>query len=102
MTDKPNRILTIMHQEGSTPGRCGMVLESMGYHMVACRPPLGDELPSTLEDYAGVVVFGGPMSANDEDEFIKREIDWMEVPLNWLFSLRCILLFCSCSVSTIT
>lgn len=58
-----------------------MLLENMGYQLVACRPPLGDELPSTLEDYAGAVVFGGPMSANDPDEFVKREIDWMEVPL---------------------
>lgn len=70
-----------MHQEGSTPGRVGMMLQDMGYHLIACRPPLGDELPETLEGYAGAIVFGGPMSANDPDEFIKREIDWMEVPL---------------------
>ncbi len=75
------RILTVMHQEASSPGRVGMMLEEMGYHLVACRPPLGDELPETLEDYAGAVVFGGPMSANDPDEYVKREIDWIEVPL---------------------
>jgi GMP synthase (glutamine-hydrolysing) len=28
-----------------------------------------------------VVVFGGPQSANDKDEFVRREIDWMKVPL---------------------
>jgi GMP synthase (glutamine-hydrolysing) len=27
------------------------------------------------------VIFGGPMSANDDDEFIRREIDWISVPL---------------------
>ena len=75
------KILTIMHQEGSTPGRVGMMLEDMGYHMVACRPPLGEALPDTLEEYAGAIVFGGPMSSNDKDEYIKREIDWMSVPL---------------------
>ena len=79
-SDKP-KILTVMHQEGSTPGRCGMLLEQMGYHLVACRPPLGEALPESLDDYAGAVVFGGPMSANDPDEYVKREIDWMEVPL---------------------
>lgn len=78
--DKP-KILVVMHQEGSSPGRVGMMLEEMGYRLIACRPPLGDELPPTLEDYAGAVVFGGPMSANDPDDFVKREIDWMEVPL---------------------
>jgi len=70
-----------MHQEASTPGRVGMMLEDMGYHMIGCRPALGDRLPETLEDYAGAIVFGGPMSANDNEEFIKREIDWMSVPL---------------------
>jgi len=49
--------------------------------MIGCRPALGDRLPETLEDYAGAIVFGGPMSANDNEEFIKREIDWMSVPL---------------------
>jgi len=78
---KRPKILVVMHQEGSSPGRVGMYLEDMGYRMVACRPPLGEELPETLEDYAGAIVFGGPMSANDPDEFVKREIDWMEVPL---------------------
>ena len=58
-----------------------MMLEDRGYHLVACRPPLGEELPETMEDYAGAIVFGGPMSANDPDEFVKRETDWMEVPL---------------------
>jgi len=27
------------------------------------------------------VIFGGPMSANDPDDFIRREIDWIAVPL---------------------
>jgi len=75
------KVLVIMHQEGSSPGRVGMMLEAMGYRLVACRPPLGDTLPTTLSDYAGTVVFGGPMSANDPDDYVKREIDWMGVPL---------------------
>jgi hypothetical protein len=27
------------------------------------------------------VIFGGPMSANDSDDYVRREIDWIEVPL---------------------
>jgi GMP synthase (glutamine-hydrolysing) len=27
------------------------------------------------------VIFGGPQSANDPDDFIRREIDWISVPL---------------------
>ncbi len=78
---KKPKILTIMHQEASTPGRVGMMLEDMGYQMVSCKPALGDDLPETLEEYVGAIVFGGPMSANDNEDFIKREIDWMSVPL---------------------
>ena len=38
-------------------------------------------LPETLDDHAGAVIFGGPMSANDPDDYIRREIDWISVPL---------------------
>ena len=31
--------------------------------------------------HAGAVIFGGPMSANDADDYVRREIDWIEVPL---------------------
>lgn len=42
---------------------------------------MGDELPPTLAGHAGVIVFGGPMSANDGDDWMLREIDWIKVPL---------------------
>ena len=44
-------------------------------------PRFGDPLPETLDEHAGAVIFGGPMSANDPDEFVRREIDWISVPL---------------------
>jgi len=34
-----------------------------------------------MSAHAGAVVFGGPMSANDPDDYIGREIDWIGVPL---------------------
>lgn len=57
------------------------MLVEMGYDLDIRRPPLGDALPDTLADHAGAVVFGGPMSANDSDEFVRRETDWLSVPL---------------------
>ena len=45
------------------------------------RPVLGDPLPCNLRDYAGVVIFGGPMSANDDRDFIHREMDLIGVAL---------------------
>jgi GMP synthase (glutamine-hydrolysing) len=65
----------------STPGRVGNALRAMGHPLDIRKPVFGDSLPETLENYAGAVTFGGPMSANDSDEFIKREIDWLAVPL---------------------
>ena len=77
----PAPILFILHQEHSTPGRVAQVLKSRGFTFDIRRPRFGDPLPETLEGHAGAVIFGGPMSANDEDEVVRRELDWLKVPL---------------------
>jgi GMP synthase (glutamine-hydrolysing) len=74
-------VLIVLHQETSTPGRVGNALRALGYLLDIRRPRFGDALPETLEGHAGAVIFGGPMSANDPDEHIRREIDWIAVPL---------------------
>ncbi len=75
------KILVVLHQEHSSAGRVGHVLIENGFELDIRRPPLGDHLPETLDGHAGAVVFGGPMSANDHDEFVRRETDWLAVPL---------------------
>lgn len=75
------KVLIILHQENSTPARIGMMLEAIGFQLDIRRPRFGEALPDTLDEHAGVVVFGGPMSANDPDDFMKLETDWLEVPL---------------------
>lgn len=75
------RILIIVHQETSSPGRVGQTLERRGFELDIRRPRFGDPMPDTLDAHAGAIIFGGPMSANDPDDFIKREIDWINVPL---------------------
>jgi GMP synthase (glutamine-hydrolysing) len=74
-------VLIVLHQERSSAGRVGQQLVEMGFTLDIRRPPLGDDLPDTLENHAGAVVFGGPMSANDPDDFVRRETDWLSVPL---------------------
>jgi GMP synthase (glutamine-hydrolysing) len=76
-----NSVLIVLHQEVSSPGRIGYSLRRRGYVLDVRRPRYGDPLPETLENHAGAVIFGGPMSANDQDDFIRREIDWLAVPL---------------------
>ena len=81
MTGSKGRILTVLHQEHSSAGRVGQILEARGYELDIRRPPLGDLLPDTLADHAGAVVFGGPMSANDPEDYVRLETEWMSVPL---------------------
>jgi GMP synthase (glutamine-hydrolysing) len=74
-------ILIVLHGEHSTPGRIGNALRDLGYPLDVRRPRFDDPLPPTMAEHAGAIVFGGPMSANDPDDYIRREIDWIGVPL---------------------
>jgi len=72
-------ILVIVHQETSNPGLVGDKLRSRGYNLDIRCPALGDALPKTMAHHAGAIVFGGPMSANDDDTlpFLRTELDWI-------------------------
>lgn len=74
-------VLIVLHQQHSTPGRLGWYLERRGFALDIRRPRFGDPLPATLTEHTGVVVCGGPMSANDPDDYIRTEIEWLQVPL---------------------
>lgn len=73
------KILIVVHQATSDPGLVGQLLQAEGYSLDVRCPAEGDSLPAQLEAYSGVVVFGGPMSANDSDTlpFIRSELDWI-------------------------
>lgn len=73
----PKPVLIVLHQEHSTPGRIGRLLQARGHALDIRKPRYGDPLPQTMRDHAGAVIFGGPMGANDSDDFIKTEIDWI-------------------------
>ncbi len=75
-------VLIVLHQETSTPGRIGNALSALGYSLDIRRPRYGDQLPRTLAAHAGAAIFGGPMSANDPDDYIRREIDWIAASLS--------------------
>ena len=75
------KVLIILHQETSSPGRVGQELVKRGFALDIRKPRFGDQLPETMANHAGAVIFGGPMSANDPEAFVKKEIDWINVPL---------------------
>lgn len=75
-----DKVLLIVHQKTSVPGRVGALLAERGYVLDQRCPCVGKPLPESLDEYAGVVVFGGPMSANDCQrlEGIKEELVFLE------------------------
>jgi GMP synthase (glutamine-hydrolysing) len=89
ITSAPNRVpkkakkpvCIVLHQERSDPGHVGQWFRRNGYTLDVRKPRYGDPLPTTLEEHCGAVIFGGPMSANDKDEFIGRETEWIGVAL---------------------
>lgn len=74
-------VLIVLHQEHSTPGRVGLRLTARGYPLDIRRPRFGDPLPPSLSEHAGAIVFGGPMSINDPEDYLRTETDWLAVPL---------------------
>ena len=78
---RSRKILIIVHRRESQPGAVGQWLTANGYALDIRCHRFGDPLPPTLAGHAGAIVFGGPMSANDPDDYIRSEIDWLAVPL---------------------
>lgn len=74
-------VCIVLHQEHSNPGHVGQWFVRNGHALDIRRPRFGDCLPETLEHHCGAVVFGGPMSANDKDDFIGVETRWIGVAL---------------------
>jgi GMP synthase (glutamine-hydrolysing) len=79
----PLPILAIVHQATSNPGQVGRVLADLGYSLDIRCPALGDGLPTTMADHSAALVFGGPMSANDDrqHDFIRQELEWIPTVL---------------------
>jgi GMP synthase (glutamine-hydrolysing) len=74
-------VLLILHQHHSNPGHVGQWFRRNGYALDIRRHFNGDPLPETLAQHSGAVIFGGPQSANDNIDYIRREVDWISVPL---------------------
>ena len=77
-------VLLVVHQPSSNTGVVGELLKQRGYQLDIRCPAEGDRLPTTMHNHEAAVVFGGPMSANDDTTlpFIKDELDWVATVLN--------------------
>ncbi|MEL6552439.1 MAG: gamma-glutamyl-gamma-aminobutyrate hydrolase family protein [Cyanobacteria bacterium J06621_11] len=72
-----NKIITLIHKETTIPGVVGEKLVDMGYELDIRAPIFGDVLPQQLDEYAAALVFGGPMSVNDDEPYLHRELAWI-------------------------
>jgi GMP synthase (glutamine-hydrolysing) len=77
------KILIIVHNPKSDPGCVGQILRTNGYELDIRCPSNNEQLPTTMDSHDGVVIFGGPMSANDSETlpFIRQELDWIPIAL---------------------
>ena len=76
-------VLFIVHNRNSQPGQVAAALRAKQWRIDVRCPRAGDPLPETMDGHAAVVIFGGPMSANDDSlPFIRRELDWIPVALD--------------------
>jgi len=75
-----SKVVCVVHGDYSRTGRIGDNIRALGYEEVRCCLPTGDSLPTCFDDVAGTVIFGGPMSANDDDkhDFIAQELRWID------------------------
>ncbi|WP_455474083.1 glutamine amidotransferase [Bartonella sp. B30(2025)] len=75
------KIAIVTHRQSTYTGRLEKFLQKNGFVIDIYHPILGQELPHTLQHYAGAVIMGGMMSVNDKDLYIGKEIDWISLLL---------------------
>ena len=74
---KPRKIVTLIHKETTIPGVVGEKLIEMGDELDIRAPIYGDVLPQRFDEYAAALVFGGPMSVNDDEPYLHKEAAWV-------------------------
>ena len=62
------RILVVQHEADGPPGHVGRWLLESGCQLDVCRPYAGEQLPDDLGEYDGLLVLGGAMGANDDEQ----------------------------------
>ncbi len=76
MTKKP--VLMLTHVTAGDAGEIAAILARLGHAVETRRLNKDAALPENVAGYAGIVSFGGPVSANDEHlDYIRAELDWM-------------------------
>ncbi len=68
-------LLVFRHIACEGPGYLATVLEQAAIPWQLVAVDRGDPLPASLDDCSGLVFMGGPMSVNDEFDWIRQELE---------------------------
>jgi GMP synthase-like glutamine amidotransferase len=72
------KILAFQHVPWEKPGLIRAAVEGAGHTMEILHPADRPRAASACEDCAALVVMGGPMSANDDLDYLREEMRLME------------------------
>jgi len=70
--------LVLQHLDIEPPAIIGEVLEHAGHRLTTVHLDQGAPLPSSYSGIDGILIMGGPQSANDSSDYIKAELTWIE------------------------
>jgi GMP synthase (glutamine-hydrolysing) len=77
MMDSDKKIIIFKHSRAWTGDRCSRLLSEMGYQIEWCYPHEGGSLPDP-QKYRAAIILGCRNSVNDHEDWIQREIIWVE------------------------
>jgi len=72
------RFLILQHLDIEPAALIGEVLEQAGHRLTVCHPDQEQALPAAVTEYDGIVIMGGPQSANDDTPCMQGELAWLE------------------------
>ena len=72
------KVIRIVHDDFSGGDRASAVLAQWGFELETVCPRDGDRLPPVDDGFAGAIMYGGVESANSTDDYIRKELNWIE------------------------
>jgi len=72
------QFLVLQHLDIEPPALIGDQLRDTGHTLQFIHTYLGDALPENVAPYAGIIIMGGPQSANGKHlPYIRKELSWL-------------------------
>jgi len=69
--------LVIQHLDIEPAALIAEMLEEAGHHLATIHLDQGQSLPSVITGFDGIIIMGGPQSANDNTNYILAELKWL-------------------------